>query len=91
MTKREWQHCAIVGCNCKRRPLPPDPLGKEWICQGHWSMAAKHRRTFYNRVKRRVRQIFQDAPLIDTRKIVVVYNYLWSRLKREITEKAVGI
>lgn len=54
-------------------------------------MAAKRRRTFYNRVKRRVADIYEGRADFNERKLIKVYNYLWWRLKREITEKMVGI
>jgi hypothetical protein len=92
--KTKWQRCSIVGCDCRRKEPTPERDGwhdDEWICRGHWSMAAKHRRTFYNQVRRRVHRIFQETPIMDSRKIVSVYRYLWYRLKREITQKAFGI
>lgn len=89
----QWQQCSIIGCSCRRRtPAKRDGIhDKEWICRGHWSMAAKNRRTLYLRVQRRIEQIWQGDEPIEDRKLVKVYSYLWGRIKNEIMQKAVGI
>lgn len=96
MTKPKvvWQHCVIIGCNCKRKRKAERDGGflgeDEWICRGHWSMASKRRRTVYWRFHRRVR-IEHEEGGIELSRLWRIYLCLWERLKREITDKAIGI
>jgi hypothetical protein len=55
------------------------PAGTEWICADHWRLVDRRRRRVYARAKRQL----PERP--------GVLAMLWSRLKAEAIEAAMGI
>jgi hypothetical protein len=72
--------CYIPFCRHTRK----NPGFSEWICGDHWRMVPKDRRRAYGRLKRVWRRFHHEADGIRADRI-------WSRLKRQAIETAVGI
>jgi hypothetical protein len=83
----ERLRCLVPFCRRTRGDRKGDPIGPgdEWVCGPHWSVTDRALRRLYSLCRRRTRRGWTDR---DWRGLQVG---LWHRLKRQATERAVGL
>lgn len=80
-------NCCVPFCRRTRGDRKNDPVtpGQEWLCGDHWRLVDRRRRRVWGRLCGRWRRFGPPAAAdaIECR--------LWSRLKHQAIERAVGI
>lgn len=77
--------CVVFGCRRTFRRDDADSGAVEYICRDHYRLSDKALRALRTQLKRRARR-FGWSP-----RFIRIDNWLWDRIKRQATERAMGL
>lgn len=81
----ERAHCVVLGCRRTFKRDPGDDDSAEYICGDHYRLASPGLRRFRAKLKRLARRLGW------TMRLVRLDNWCWERVKKQATERAMGL